>query len=96
MSGKKMALGGGIGTIIVVVIAALMGADPSALLQMIGAGAGQSAVQQQNPAITAEQEELKGFVSVVLADTEDVLAQVVPGGGGEVPRTRTWCSSLDR
>ena len=81
MSGKKMAMGGGIGTIIVVVVAALMGADPSALLKMMGTGTGQSAVQKQNPAITAEQDELAKFVSVVLADTEDVWRQLFQKAG---------------
>ncbi len=55
---------GGIGSVIVLVLALLMGADPMALLQQ-NAPQGQGVV---NPA----EEERKEFVSVVLADTEAV------------------------
>jgi predicted metalloprotease len=59
---------GGFGLIAVVVVALLLGFDPSQLLQT-GSGGG-SAYLPQGPTGAAE-EELKEFVSVVLADTED-------------------------
>jgi predicted metalloprotease len=60
-----MAATGGIGSIVVIVIALLMGVNPLALLQQPAGGPGPQAV---NPA----EEELRDFVAVVLADTEDV------------------------
>lgn len=62
---------GGIGVLIVALIIFLLGGDPLAFLQ----GVGEVQQQQQVPAVnplTPEQEQLKEFVSVVLADTEDV------------------------
>lgn len=65
--------GGGIVTLIVVVISLLTGADPRQLLQNIDTSAPQSQVREQP--IDPAQEPLKQFVSVVLADTEDVWNQ---------------------
>jgi len=65
--GRKTGLGG-FGLIAVIVIALLLGFDPSQLLQD-GSG-DRSAYVPQGPTGAAE-EELKEFVSVVLADTED-------------------------
>jgi uncharacterized protein len=70
-SGRGLAVGGGLGTVVVLLLALLFGADPRQLLdQMRSSPDGQTTQQQQrtNP----EEEELKRFVSVVLADTEDV------------------------
>ena len=65
----RLALGGG-GTIIVLLIAVLMGADPRQLLDQL-----QVAVpdpQTQGGPVDPAQEEMKQFISVVLAETEDV------------------------
>jgi len=83
MPGPPLLIGGGLGTIAIVIIVALLGGDPIAFLQ-----------QMQNPQQPGQQQgvpepgfqddegparhnagrhdELKEFVSVVLADTEDV------------------------
>ena len=68
-----LALGGG-GTLIVVVIALLMGADPRAILQQLQ---GQSVPTEQAPATgnsatPQANDEAKAFVSTVLGSTEDV------------------------
>jgi uncharacterized protein len=66
-----LAVGGGLGTIAVLVLALLFGADPRQLLDQMQRGSApdnRTATQPANPA----EEELKRFVSVVLADTEDV------------------------
>lgn len=71
LSGKGLAVGGGLGTVVVLVLALLFGADPRQLLDQMRSGPapdGQTTQRQTNP----EEEELKRFVSVVLADTEDV------------------------
>lgn len=59
----KVAVGGGL-SLLVAVVALFMGVDPSALLDLNGTGSS----ARPSPA----QDELKRFVSVVLADTEDV------------------------
>lgn len=70
MSPRGLAVGGGLGTLVLVVIVALLGGDPRALLEQLpppGANPAGRPVQV-NPA----EQPLKDFVSVVLADTEDV------------------------
>lgn len=78
-AGGKLAVGGGIGTIIVVVIMLLMGGDPSQVLQQV---AGDAGTQQTAPA-NAQDDELANFVSVVLADTEDVWAKIFKENGSQ-------------
>jgi predicted metalloprotease len=70
LTGGRAALGGGIGTIIIVIIAIFMGVDPRALLQdgSIQVGGGPASVSTPDPA----DDRLAKFTSVVLADTEDV------------------------
>ncbi len=64
-----MMAGGGVVSIIVVIVALFLGIDPRPLLQQMP----QSQVQTNGPVqSTPEEEQLKSFVSVVLADTEDV------------------------
>lgn len=66
-----LAIGGGIGGIIVLVLSLLFGGNPSDILN---GGGGQPAAQQGTGANgnTAAQDEQAQFVSVVLKDTEDV------------------------
>ncbi len=73
-----IAVGGGIGTLIVVVVAVLLGADPRQVLNLVQqqqqkqqAGAPQKVDRPLNPA----EEERKDFVSAVLAQTEDVWGE---------------------
>jgi len=63
----------GIGTVIVVVIALLLGENPLQFIDLGGGGAnfGQSQVQYDQPVNPAE-EELASFVKVVLKETENV------------------------
>jgi len=68
------AIGGGIGTIIIVLIALLLGADPRQVLQFVGNNQQAGAVRPGQPApkVDPAEEERVQFVKVVLADTEDV------------------------
>ncbi len=66
MGAPTMVLGGGMGTLIILGLALLLGVNPQAVLQQ---GAPQP--RQAGPPDPA-QDELAQFVSVVLADTEDV------------------------
>ncbi|WP_068618572.1 KPN_02809 family neutral zinc metallopeptidase [Paenibacillus tuaregi] len=72
MSGKSM-LGGGIGGIIIVLLVTLLGGNSGDLLnQITGTVTGTNAPYEA----TQEEQELKEFVSVVLADTEDVWSDI--------------------
>jgi uncharacterized protein len=79
MSGGKIAIGGGLGTIVLILLALLFGADPRQLLEQLPAdqGAGTQTSRPTNP----QEEELKQFVSVVLAETEDVWTEVLRQNG---------------
>lgn len=79
LSGGKVAVGGGIGTIVILIIALLFGADPRQLLEQLPADGG-SQVQSSRP-LNPEEEELKQFVSVVLAKSEDVWQDVFRQNG---------------
>jgi predicted metalloprotease len=69
---RGVAVGGGIGTILLVLLLVALGVDPQALLQELpppgAGGGGGNAAAPLDPA----QEEQEEFVRVVLADTEDV------------------------
>lgn len=68
-SAAKGLVGGGIGTIILVVLFALMGGDPSAIMDNLQSNNSQVSAPYQE---TAQEAELRQFASVVLAETEDV------------------------
>lgn len=70
---KRIGGGIGVGTIIMVVLALLMGQDPGSILkQVIQQQQQQPSAQTTNQPRSAEEDELAAFVSVVLNDTEDV------------------------
>lgn len=79
--GAKVAVGGGFGTIIILVLALLFGANPRQLLEQISeTNAPPPGVQSARPT-NPEEEELKQFVSVVLGKTEDVWQDVFRQNG---------------
>lgn len=76
--GGKVAVGGGLGAIIVLVIGLLMGKDPSTLIGDMMSGNGQtSGVQQGQYQNAADPSDTTGqLVSMVLASTEDVWSGI--------------------
>lgn len=68
--GGRVAMGGGIGTIVVIAIVWLLGGDPSQLLTQMDGNSGQQVTT------TAAEDSMAQFVSVVLADTEEVWAHI--------------------
>lgn len=74
MPAGRLAVGGGLGTIVLLLVVVLLGGDPQVLLQQMQPPAGNPAAgpQQVDPA----EQPLKDFVSVVLADTEDVWREL--------------------
>src|SRR5690242_3446233 len=68
-----VAVGGGLGTLVLVVVAILLGADPRKVLNFVQNQQQQGgAVQKVNRPLDPAEEERKDFVSAVLAQTEDV------------------------
>jgi len=70
--------GGGIGTIVIALIAMYFGVDPSVILNQAETLA---PTQQTQTQFTPEEERLKEFMSVVLADTEDVWGGLFSSAG---------------
>lgn len=66
--------GGGIGAVVLVVVAMLLGVDPSVVLQGLDQGAAPS--DQQRSGSATPDDQLGRFVSVVLADTEDTWTEI--------------------
>ncbi|PKO70909.1 MAG: flagellar biosynthesis protein FlgM, partial [Betaproteobacteria bacterium HGW-Betaproteobacteria-17] len=78
--GRRGLVGGGIGTIVLMLVALYFGVDPSVVLNQAG---NLAPTQAEQPATTVspEEERLKEFMSVVLADTEDVWGALFQGAG---------------
>ena len=77
--GRRGLVGGGIGTVVLMLVALYFGVDPSVVLNQTGSMA---PTQAEQPAtFSPEEEQLKEFMSVVLADTEDVWGALFQGSG---------------
>ncbi|MGA7948825.1 MAG: neutral zinc metallopeptidase, partial [Thiobacillaceae bacterium] len=86
IGGRGIALGG-IGTVVVTLIALYFGVDPSVILNQV-ASSPPAAEQQQAAARSPEENKLAEFSAVVLADTEDVWTQVFKEKGSAYPMPR--------
>ena len=78
--GGGMAVKGGLGTVVIVLIISLiMGKNPLELLSQVQGTDGSVTTEQTSPDYqpTAEEQELSEFVKVVLADTEDVWHSIM-------------------
>lgn len=75
MSGGRMVAGGGLGTIVILIIVWLLGGDPSSILNQMEGGS----TEQVAP--TAEEDQMAQFVSVVLADTEEIWGKIFDESG---------------
>jgi predicted metalloprotease len=71
--------GGGIGTVVILLVAWYFGIDPSMLLQ---GGSSSGALNPQSAQISPANDESRKFVSVVLADTEDTWHDLFRRMGG--------------
>ena len=77
--GRGIAVGGGLGTLVIMILALLFGFDPQTLLQQSPDNQ-PTQVQTSRPQ-NSEEEELKQFVAVVLAKSEDVWGNVFRQNG---------------
>lgn len=75
MSGGGMAIGGGLGGIVLLVIALLLGADPRQLLEQRGVDPSSGTTTTSRPT-NPQEDELKQFSATVLASTEDVWTDI--------------------
>ena len=75
----RVAVGGGLGTVIIMALALLFGVNPSRLLEQVPSE--QSPATQSSRPQNAQEEELKQFVAVVLGKTEDVWSDVFRQNG---------------
>lgn len=76
MSTGTKVVGGGIGTLVIVLLVYLLGGDPSGILQQSGPGQASGPVEA-----TEEENAMAQFVSVVLADTEEVWGKLFAQSG---------------
>src|ERR1043165_8315514 len=79
MSGGRVAVGGGLGTIVIMILALLFGVNPQQLFEQLPSDQ-QPGVQSSRPQ-NPQQDELKQFVAVVLAKSEDVWTDVFRQNG---------------
>lgn len=78
--GKKGLAGGGIGAIVLALVAMYFGVDPAVVLNQAG-NLAPAQTEQQQTTFSPEEERLKAFMSVVLADTEDVWGTLFRNSG---------------
>ncbi|HVF10358.1 MAG TPA: neutral zinc metallopeptidase [Abditibacteriaceae bacterium] len=73
--GGALPIGGGIGTLVLVLVVYMLGGDPRAVIDQAprGSGPGAGTTTQTSP----QDDEAKKFVSVVLGDTEDVWHELL-------------------
>jgi predicted metalloprotease len=80
MSAGRVAVGGGLGTIVIMILALLFGVNPQQLLEQLPSDQQQPGVERPQSA-NPEEEKLKQFVGVVLAKSEDVWSDVFRRNG---------------
>jgi len=103
----KMAVGGGgLGLLLLIGVAMFMGADPKAILQLIGEPQQQPVGEVQAIPGQAPDDDVREFIEVVLRDTEEVWTRMfleqVRGGEYQQPRlilfsgaVQTGCGPAD-
>ncbi len=77
MSTGGKVVGGGIGTLVIVLLVYLLGGDPSSIIEQGGAGTASSGPIEA----TEAENQMAQFVSVVLADTEEVWGKIFAESG---------------
>jgi len=70
ISGRKMATGGTIGTLAIVVIVWLLGGNPTEIINSLQSNG--SGIETVDSTVIVAEEELSEFAAVVLKDTEDI------------------------
>jgi predicted metalloprotease len=81
-----VAVGGGLGALAVTIIILLLGGDPQEVMQNLQTTPASG--QEQQRALSAEEQELGEFVGVILADTEDVWDELFRRQGKQYRKPR--------
>jgi predicted metalloprotease len=76
MSTGTKVVGGGIGTVVILLLVLLLGGDPQSVLEQLDSGTSSASYEA-----TEEENQMAQFVSVVLADTEEVWDRIFTEGG---------------
>lgn len=79
--GAKVGGIGGLGLVAVVVISMFLGVDPTALLQVVGQSTQSTTMSTEQTASTPANDDMRNFVAVVLAETEDVWNETFQKAG---------------
>ena len=79
--GKGMMIGGGLGTIVMVLVVMFLGGDPSAVLNNSGVMQGQTQTEQRQ--LTEEELKTYEFVRMVTAETEETWTEIFEEHGLE-------------
>ncbi len=79
--GRKAAVGGGIGALLLALVAMFLGVDPAILTQGVKQVAPVQSSGVGSGGRSPAEDELAKFVSMVLADTEDTWAPIFRSGG---------------
>lgn len=78
---RKGAVGGGVGLLVMIIVAWLLGIDPLQLLQMTEATGPATTTEQHEP--TPEENRTAEFISAMLADTEETWSALFRERGSE-------------
>jgi predicted metalloprotease len=81
MSTGRMVAGGGIGTVIILLVVMLLGGDPAKLLDNLQQGG--TATESGQVSTSPEEDAMAHFVSVVLKDTETVWGKIFEESGAQ-------------
>lgn len=80
LGGRGIAVGGGLGGLVILVLFMMLGGDPAEVMQSLPQ-AGIDAPMDMDQPLSAEDEQQGQFVAVVLAETEDVWRQIFQQNG---------------
>jgi len=82
MSAGRIGLaGGGIGTVVIIVLALVFGVDPRIVMEQLPTGSSVPPSSSAPAQGAAQNDELKDFVAAVLGDTEDTWKQLFQAAG---------------
>lgn len=99
VSPQAMMVGGGIGTIVIVILGLLFGADPAQLMRLVQQANVQRPAepgQGQERELSPEEIQIGKFVSTVLADTEDDWTEIFAQEGKQYipPKLKLFSGSV--
>ncbi len=87
IGGKQLAVGGGLGGLVIALLFMLLGGNPDEVLQNIQSGPSETTAASGQP-LSEKDKQMGEFVSVILADTEDVWGEIFSQAGKTYERPR--------